>query len=252
MPAASQQALAYSPLGHAVAREVQQFIQQGGGAAAGLASPQAQWMAMQATRQLQQQAEQAKQGKHAPAFAVGAAAQRGAGARARGVDAPSNASPAATPLKPEQQAFLRRITPWAEQAAEKLGVSVRSVMAHAALESGWGQRPVRTPDGRDTLNLFGFKAMGGWTGDSVQAMTTEYADGEPVKQNAAFRAYADLDDTFADYVRLLGRSPRYSQVRNTGDDVQAFAQALVQGGYATDPAYADKLVRLSRSIPAAP
>lgn len=245
MPTAGQQALAYTPLGQAVAREVQQFIQQGGGAAAGLASPQAQWMSMQATRQLQQQAEQDKQ---APAFATGGVVRRGAAQR---VLEPSAAG-TPTPLKPEQQAFLQRIGPWAEQAAAKLGVSVRSVMAHAALESGWGQRPVRTTDGRDTLNLFGFKAMGGWRGDSVQAMTTEYADGEPVKQSAAFRAYADLDDTFADYVRLLGHSPRYRQVRNTGDDVQAFAQALAEGGYATDPAYADKLVRLSRSIPAAP
>jgi peptidoglycan hydrolase FlgJ len=126
------------------------------------------------------------------------------------------------------------------------------VMAHAALESGWGQRPVRGADGQDSLNLFGFKAMGGWKGASVETMTTEYTEGEPTKQVQPFRAYADLDATFADYVRLLGHSPRYREVRNTGDNVHAFAQALAQGGYATDPAYADKLVRISRSIPSQP
>ena len=35
----------------------------------------------------------------------------------------------------------------------------------------------------------------------------------------------------------------------TGDDVQAFASGLAAGGYATDPDYAQKLVRISRQIP---
>ena len=42
---------------------------------------------------------------------------------------------------------------------------------------------------------------------------------------------------------------RYEAALRSGDDVQAFAGALAQGGYATDPQYAQKLVRISRQIP---
>lgn len=214
----------YTPLGQDVAREVQQFIAQGGGAA--VASPQASWLALQAARQ----AARTEKNKESTAVQGATAAEAAA-------------------LQPAQQAFLDRIAPWAQQAAQRLGVSPRSVMAHAALESGWGQRPVRDAQGQDSFNLFGIKAQGGWQGDRVQALTIEYEDGQAVRQTQPFRQYAGLDDTFADYVRLLAHSPRYQGALRTGEDVQAFASGLAAGGYATDPDYAQKLVRISRQIP---
>ena len=221
----------YTPLGQDVAREVQQFISQGSGSAA-LASPQARWLALQAARQAAR-SERGKEGLSATGGVRSAAAAVGAAAS----------------LQPSQQAFLDRIAPWAQQAAQRLGVSLRAVMAHAALESGWGQRPVRDALGQDSLNLFGIKAQGGWTGASTPALTTEYEAGQAVRQTQSFRQYADLDATFGDYVRLLAHSPRYQAALRTGDDVQAFASGLAAGGYATDPDYAQKLVRISRQIP---
>ena len=224
----------YTPLGDQVAQEVRRFIAQGGGAMASTAAgPQAQWLAWQAARQLQ------------PPPAADMAA-------ATATQATTATQTSGQPLKPEQQAFLTRITPWAQQAADQLGVSLRSILAHAALESGWGQKPVRAADGSDSLNLFGIKAGAAWSGLSVQAMTTEFVDGVAQAQTQGFRQYARLEDTFSDYVNLLAGSTRYRQALHTGDDVQAFASALAAGGYATDPAYADKLVRVSRSIPSAP
>ena len=220
-------AAVYTPLGQDVQREVQQFINQGGGAASALASPQASWLALQAARQ---------------------AARKDGPERSSAVGGAQDAQPG-PPLRAEQLAFLERIGPWARQAAQRLGVSPRSVMAHAALESGWGQRPVRDAQGRDSLNLFGIKALSGWQGERVQAQTTEYENGQAVSQSQPFRQYADLDATFSDYVRLLANSPRYEAALRSGDDVQACAGALAQGGYATDPQYAQKLVRISRQIP---
>lgn len=227
---------AYSPLGQEVVRDVQKFISQGHvpSSGAAFATPQASWLAIQAARQ----AGGASKGS----------AQRGATAEKLGaVSAEQEAE--APALRPEQQAFLNRIGPWAERAARHLGVSSRAVLAHAALESGWGQRPVRNAEGGDSLNLFGIKAFGAWKGESVQAQTTEFENGQFVKQAQPFRGYADLDATFSDYVRLLSHSPRYQAALRTGDDVHAFAGALAEGGYATDPDYAQKLVRVSRQIP---
>lgn len=229
--AAAPVAGSYTPLGQDVTREVQQFIAQGSGTMAASTTPQASWLALQASRQ------------------AGGLNKDGSPRVVRGAGAVSQVQgQAAAVLRPEQQAFLNRIGPWAEQAAQRLGVSSRSVLAHAALESGWGQRPVRDAEGKDSLNLFGIKAFGGWKGARVQAQTTEFEGGQLVSQAQPFREYADLDATFSDYVQLLSLSPRYQGVLRTGDDVQAFAGALAQGGYATDPDYAQKLVRVSLQI----
>jgi len=120
-----------------------------------------------------------------------------------------------------QQAFLASIAPWAEEAGQRLGVSPHIVAAHAALESGWGQRPLRQADG---------------------------SDGLAIKKNDRFRSYADPPAAFRDYAGLLQGNPRYQGALNTGNDARAFANGLVRGGYATDPTYADKLTRLAQRL----
>ncbi|CAN7567201.1 flagellar assembly peptidoglycan hydrolase FlgJ [Pseudorhodoferax sp. LjRoot39] len=147
-----------------------------------------------------------------------------------------------------QQDFLQTIAPWAREAGAALGVAPELVAAHAALESGWGRRPLRGADGGDSHNLFGIKASGGWRGASVQALTTEYEGGEAQKTTEAFRAYPNHASAFRDYAQLLQNSPRYQDALNTGSDAAAFAQGLARGGYATDPDYADKLARVARQV----
>ena len=219
----------YTPLGQEVVRDVEQFIAQGASAATVVTSAQAQWLALQATKQLPKSSTSVD-----------------------GVESTQDTLEDSPALTPEQQAFLQRIAPWAKQTAQRLGVSVRSVMAHAALESGWGQHPLRGADGQDAYNLFGIKATGGWSGASTLAATTEFEAGVAVQRTEPFRQYAGLDATFADYAQLLERSPRYRAALGTGDDVPAFARALAAGGYATDPHYAQKLVRVSQLIPVRP
>ncbi|MBU7572423.1 MAG: glucosaminidase domain-containing protein [Hydrogenophaga sp.] len=160
------------------------------------------------------------------------------------------ASPATGAGVPEAEraAFLNRIAPWAENAGRALGVAPELVAAHAALESGWGLQPLRSADGSDTHNLFGLKATGGWKGGTTDALTTEFSEGEAHKTTERFRAYADPGEAFQDYARLLRDNPRYRGAINAGQDARAFAQGLAAGGYATDPAYADKLEQVARQI----
>lgn len=163
------------------------------------------------------------------------------------VDA-ATASGGAAANTPEQQAFLESIAPWARQAAHKLGVAPELVQAHAALESGWGQRPLRTADGASSNNLFGIKAGAGWEGAAGESTTTEYVNGAALKTRERFRAYPDAASAFQDYARVLMDNPRYRAALNTGSDAQAFAQGLARGGYATDPGYAAKLARIAGSL----
>jgi flagellar protein FlgJ len=149
---------------------------------------------------------------------------------------------------PEQQAFLDSIAPWARQAAQQLGVAPELVQAHAALESGWGQRPLRVDGGASSHNLFGIKAGARWEGATGDSTTTEYVNGAALTTRERFRAYPDAASAFQDYARVLLDNPRYRSALNTGNDAQAFAQGLARGGYATDPNYATKLARIAAKL----
>ncbi|OFA08019.1 peptidoglycan hydrolase FlgJ [Duganella phyllosphaerae] len=146
-----------------------------------------------------------------------------------------------------RQQFLASVKPWASEAADKLGVAPELVVAHAALESGWGRQPLRK-GGIDTNNLFGIKAGGNWQGEVASATTTEFEHGAMLKKTERFRSYPDTASAFRDYADMLAGNPRYQAALNTGGDARAFANGLARGGYATDPGYADKLARLATQL----
>lgn len=147
------------------------------------------------------------------------------------------------------RAFVKAMAPYAAAAARKLGVSPRALLAQAALETGWGAHMPRQADGAPSYNLFGIKAGGSWSGAAVHVPTVEYEGGVAVRRLDSFRAYTSPAESFMDYARLLASSPRYAAALGQGENVRGFAQALQQGGYATDPDYAEKLVRLADSAP---
>jgi len=144
---------------------------------------------------------------------------------------------------PAQNEFLQRMLPHAQEAERATGVPASFMLGQAGHETGWGRSEIRHADGSPSFNLFGIKAGPGWKGKVAEVTTTEYINGEPRKVKAKFRAYDSYADSFRDYARLIGNSPRYAQAMAQRHSVQGFANALQRGGYATDPAYAAKLSR---------
>ena len=147
-----------------------------------------------------------------------------------------------------QQDFVRQLTPFAIQASRETGVPAQLMLGQAALESGWGRREIRMPDGGSSYNLFGIKASGNWNGKVAEVTTTEYHNGVPSKQVEKFRAYGSYAEAFSDYAHLLRDNPRYAKVLQEGQGAPAAAHALQRAGYATDPNYADKLVKVMSRI----
>lgn len=143
------------------------------------------------------------------------------------------------------QSFVEEHGAAARAAEAASGIPAAFMIAQAAHETGWGRHEIRGADGSPSNNLFGIKAGPGWDGPTVKITTTEFVDGRPRKVQAEFRAYASAAESFADYARLIGSSPRYREAlahANAGS-AQGFAAGLQRAGYATDPAYADKLAR---------
>jgi flagellar protein FlgJ len=143
--------------------------------------------------------------------------------------------------------FVRQLAPYAQKAAEKLGVSVRAVLAQAALETQWGQHMPAHSNGNTSNNLFGMKAGQSWGGEKVSVPTLEFEDGVAVHRRAQFRSYDNPGQSFDDYAQLIADNPRYAKALNHGEDVVGFARGLASGGYATDPSYAQKIVAIANS-----
>ena len=167
-----------------------------------------------------------------------------------GAERPVGRSSAGTPIGATAPAasastrdFADQVRPYAVDAAALTGVPADFLVAHAALESGWGKHEIRNTDGTRTFNLFGIKAGRKWSGPTVEASTTEFVNGQAQTVRAKFRVYASYAEAFEDYGRLLSSNPRFAGVIGQQDGAQ-FARALQQAGYATDPLYAEKLTRV--------
>lgn len=150
-----------------------------------------------------------------------------------------------------QQNFVDRMAPFAMQASRASGVPAQLILGQAALESGWGKREIRMPDGSNSFNLFGIKATAGWNGKVAEVMTTEYRNGIAYKQVERFRAYSSYAEAFQDHANLIGNNPRYAEVMQQVGNPAGMAVAIQRAGYATDPHYSDKLAKVMGMIDAA-
>ncbi|MEM7293367.1 MAG: flagellar assembly peptidoglycan hydrolase FlgJ [Pseudomonadota bacterium] len=161
----------------------------------------------------------------------------------------SNDLPVSDGLWDSPAEYVRDIWPYAVSAAKELGVDPRVLVAQSALETGWGLKVPKRPDGSSSFNLFGIKAGRNWTGDKVMVNTLEYVDKTFVKERSAFRAYDSIEHAMDDYVSFLKGQARYADALENAADPEKYSRELQRAGYATDPIYADKILRVMRSAP---
>lgn len=148
----------------------------------------------------------------------------------------------------DRKEFIRTLMPLAEAAAKRLGTQPEVLIAQSALETGWGQKLIRRPDGSSGNNLFNIKADKRWQGEKAAVNTLEFEQGVAVKQRADFRVYDTLEQSFGDFVEFLKRTERYSEALSQAARPAAFVQGLQNAGYATDPQYADKVMRVMQAV----
>jgi flagellar protein FlgJ len=142
--------------------------------------------------------------------------------------------------------FITQMYPLAKQAADKLGIDAEVLIAQSALETGWGRKINQHSDGQSSFNLFNIKANADWDGNKVVVPTIEYKNDVPVREFANFRSYSSPQKSFDDYVEFVGQSPRYSDAINA-ENSEVYVKELSNAGYATDPDYANKILRIMNS-----
>jgi flagellum-specific peptidoglycan hydrolase FlgJ len=147
------------------------------------------------------------------------------------------------PAGDARRIFIQQIAPGAQASAKATGVPASITIAQAALESNWGKSLLAV----DAKNFFGIKGKG--PAGSVKMPTLEWIDGKFVKVKADFRAYESLEQSIDDHARHIATArwktgiPIYREAMKHTQAPRKFAAAL-EGVYATDPDYAEKLWRV--------
>lgn len=146
------------------------------------------------------------------------------------------------------QDFVEKMMPFAKKTASVLGLSPQTLIAQAALETGWGQKIVGAEQGKPSFNLFNIKADKRWQGDKSDVTTLEYRDGVALKEKASFRRYQNFEQSFNDFRQFITKSPRYQKAVDNVENSASFLQELQKAGYATDPNYASKIMAVLKQV----
>lgn len=146
------------------------------------------------------------------------------------------------------KAFVDSVLPVVKKAAASIGVNPLIMVAQAALETGWGKFVVKDAAGNSSNNLFNIKADRSWQGDKVEVNTQEYREGRPVMEQAAFRRYSSVAQSAEDFASFIQDNPRYRAALDAVADGKEFIRQLQAAGYATDPAYAKKVLSVFETL----
>ena len=129
--------------------------------------------------------------------------------------------------------YLTLFGPIAQREMREYKIPASITLAQGLLESGFGEGRLAV----EANNHFGIKCHRGWGGGRI------YHDDD--EKGECFRVYADAGTSYRDHSLFLTTRDRYAFLFRLGKkDYKAWAKGLKKAGYATDPKYPDKLIRL--------
>lgn len=133
--------------------------------------------------------------------------------------------------KTDSQLYIEKWKDVAIAQMQEHGIPASITLAQGILESGNGKSMLSL----EANNHFGIKCHN-WKGPGV------YKDDD--KKNECFRKYRSANDSFEDHSEFL-KKKRYEFLYDYKiTDYKSWARGLKKAGYATDPSYAKRLIRL--------
>lgn len=142
----------------------------------------------------------------------------------------------------ENKKFIQSLISKAKFLNQEYKVRASIIVSQAILESDFGRSKLASVH----HNLFGMKEFG--EGPAVEFKTMEFQDNHWIEIKDKFKVYPSNEASMEDHTMLLingidCNSQLYQGVL-TANSYQEAAFALQQAGYATDPNYANKLIKL--------
>ncbi len=130
-----------------------------------------------------------------------------------------------------QEKYIEKYSSIAVGEMKRTGVPASITLAQGLLESGAGMSSMATKGN----NHFGIKCHRDWKGKKM------YIDDDA--KGECFRVYRSAEESFRDHSDFLRYYDRYKSLFELDPtDYKGWAHGLKKAGYATDPAYAQKLI----------
>ncbi|EHL11203.1 glycoside hydrolase family 73 protein [Peptoanaerobacter stomatis] len=134
--------------------------------------------------------------------------------------------------------FIEDVSVYAKQNYQEYGILPSITIAQAILESDFG----RSALSKEYNNYFGIKSINK-DEKRVTFSTKEYVNNNQIEIKDAFKVFDSMEDSVKYHGLLIGTAKIYQKVVEAKDYVEA-ANMLYECGYATDPAYAQKLIEI--------
>ncbi len=139
----------------------------------------------------------------------------------------------------KQQAYVKRFAKVAQKEMGKYGIPASITLAQGLLESNVGESKLATRNN----NHFGMKCF---SRSCTKGHCSNFTDDS---HKDFFRIYKSAWESFRAHSLLLKRSDRYQRLFELGRrDYKGWAHGLKKAGYATDKAYAEKLINLIEDL----
>lgn len=142
------------------------------------------------------------------------------------------------------RAYVKSYAYLAKELSEQTKIPAPLILAVAGLESGWG----RSELAKSANNHFGIKAKKDWYGMSYCKNTLEYGNYQPDQPYLAqqcFKKYSYIRDSYNDFGLYIQSKGYYrSLLYYPSWNYRAWAEGMQRNGYATDPDYANKVLRM--------
>ncbi|MFT4759367.1 MAG: hypothetical protein ACI9XO_001158 [Paraglaciecola sp.] len=145
---------------------------------------------------------------------------------------------ATNPAAEARQNYIDQFSNVAMEEMQRSGVPASIILAQGVIESNSGNSQLAL----DSKNHFGIKCKD-WEGRKVYYEDDDYKNGKLIK--SCFRAYDDVLDSYADHSKFLLQGERYRWLFDLNrTDYKAWARGLKKSGYATNPEYADIVIKI--------
>ena len=139
--------------------------------------------------------------------------------------------------KSPQEIYIEQFATLAVEEMYRSGVPASITLAQGLLESRYGLSELAVKGN----NHFGIKCHNNWTGKKI------YYDDDA--KGECFRKYPSPEQSYRDHSDFLRYRDRYKFLFDLDiTDYKGWAYGLRKAGYATDPAYPTKLIRLIENI----
>jgi hypothetical protein len=143
----------------------------------------------------------------------------------------------------DQLSYIERYKQIAILEMQRFGIPASIKLAQGLIESEAGKSDLAV----NAFNHFGIKCKSDWQGNTYKKVDDD-KDKAGNLVESCFRAYSSVWESYRNHSEFLTTNARYSELFTYGMDYRRWAEGLQKFTYATNPRYAELLIKTIEAL----